>query len=303
MATKKRTPAQIAATKRMLAARKATLEPIRRPAKKRLSKKPTARPKPLKPARSSSPPKTRAKPPRSSSKPVKRKAPAPKVKAPKRKASMARKRPAPAPKAPPRRPTAAPGVSRQSSPPVSLSVPAGPSKAHRALKASLAPAGWFATAVLGVVYLFSRKADAAPPLPAATQPDSPNLDPITIEPEPVTPNPTNPAGSFTKGATRFTLNGRTYKRLSSLTESQGVPAGQAPILGTTAATHLKFPMGHVEAFAVDKGGKLYDGANLGSAPSDATHYASALEEHFHPPGGAAKPWGKHKGVSLFIEEK
>jgi hypothetical protein len=31
-------------------------------------------------------------------------------------------------------------------------------------------------------------------------------------------------------------------------------------------------------------------------------YAAVLEVHYHPPGGAQKPWGKHKGVSLFIRK-
>src|SRR4051812_7698274 len=30
-------------------------------------------------------------------------------------------------------------------------------------------------------------------------------------------------------------------------------------------------------------------------------YAVILEVHYHPPGGPIKPWGKHKGASLFVE--
>lgn len=29
-------------------------------------------------------------------------------------------------------------------------------------------------------------------------------------------------------------------------------------------------------------------------------YAIAVEEHYHPPGGPLKPWGPHKGSSVFI---
>lgn len=29
---------------------------------------------------------------------------------------------------------------------------------------------------------------------------------------------------------------------------------------------------------------------------------AAIEQHFHPVGGPVKPWGWHKGVSLFIRE-
>ncbi len=28
---------------------------------------------------------------------------------------------------------------------------------------------------------------------------------------------------------------------------------------------------------------------------------AVIEEHYHEPGGPLKPWGKHKGVSLFVK--
>ena len=28
-------------------------------------------------------------------------------------------------------------------------------------------------------------------------------------------------------------------------------------------------------------------------------YAGIIEQHYHPPGGPVKPWGRHPGVSLF----
>ncbi|HLV21680.1 MAG TPA: hypothetical protein VKZ49_12385 [Polyangiaceae bacterium] len=31
-------------------------------------------------------------------------------------------------------------------------------------------------------------------------------------------------------------------------------------------------------------------------------YLARIEEHYHPPGGERRPWGPHKGVSLFIIE-
>jgi hypothetical protein len=34
--------------------------------------------------------------------------------------------------------------------------------------------------------------------------------------------------------------------------------------------------------------------------SDGQQYAGLIEQHYHPPGGAAKPWGYHTGVTLLV---
>ena len=34
---------------------------------------------------------------------------------------------------------------------------------------------------------------------------------------------------------------------------------------------------------------------------EGKHYVGRLERHYHTPGGEAKPWGWHKGTSLFVE--
>lgn len=34
-------------------------------------------------------------------------------------------------------------------------------------------------------------------------------------------------------------------------------------------------------------------------PTAGRDIAAVIEPHYHPPGGAAKPWGWHKGVSLY----
>lgn len=33
--------------------------------------------------------------------------------------------------------------------------------------------------------------------------------------------------------------------------------------------------------------------------ADGRRYVGRIERHYHPPGGAARPWGHHKGVSVF----
>ena len=32
------------------------------------------------------------------------------------------------------------------------------------------------------------------------------------------------------------------------------------------------------------------------------HFMGKLEKHYHEPGGPVKPWGEHKGISLFIRQ-
>lgn len=34
---------------------------------------------------------------------------------------------------------------------------------------------------------------------------------------------------------------------------------------------------------------------------DGRTYATWIEQHFHPPGGAAQPWGYHHGVTLLTQ--
>ncbi|HSC89349.1 MAG TPA: hypothetical protein VLC09_18830 [Polyangiaceae bacterium] len=33
---------------------------------------------------------------------------------------------------------------------------------------------------------------------------------------------------------------------------------------------------------------------------DGREYIARIEEHYHPPGGEARPWGKHPGVSVLV---
>jgi hypothetical protein len=35
--------------------------------------------------------------------------------------------------------------------------------------------------------------------------------------------------------------------------------------------------------------------------SAGKRFYGRIEQHYHPPGGALKPWGYHPGVSLFVE--
>jgi hypothetical protein len=37
------------------------------------------------------------------------------------------------------------------------------------------------------------------------------------------------------------------------------------------------------------------------AASDGNTYATWVEQHYHEPGGAAKPWGLHHGVTLLAQ--
>ena len=33
--------------------------------------------------------------------------------------------------------------------------------------------------------------------------------------------------------------------------------------------------------------------------ADNKDFVARIEQHYHPPGGALRPWGPHKGVSVF----
>jgi len=35
---------------------------------------------------------------------------------------------------------------------------------------------------------------------------------------------------------------------------------------------------------------------------EGKRYVGRIEEHYHPPGGELRPWGKHPGCSLFVVE-
>lgn len=35
--------------------------------------------------------------------------------------------------------------------------------------------------------------------------------------------------------------------------------------------------------------------------SDGNTYATWIEQHYHPPGGAARPWGLHHGVTVLAQ--
>jgi peptidoglycan L-alanyl-D-glutamate endopeptidase CwlK len=43
------------------------------------------------------------------------------------------------------------------------------------------------------------------------------------------------------------------------------------------------------------------GATLQLRTSDGRTYIARLERHYHPPGGALRPWGPHKGISILRE--
>jgi len=138
-------------------------------------------------------------------------------------------------------------------------------------------AGWLGLAVSLGYILYSRVAEAKkiPPLPNAPKPTPIVSAPLTIEDEEIIKNatsePVEPSGT---PAVELATN---YRRLKA---NEVTPA-----LGAIAQDSLKFPLGHIEFF--QSGGK---------------NYAASLEEHFHEPGGPLTPWGKHKGVSLFIKK-
>lgn len=151
--------------------------------------------------------------------------------------------------------------------------------------------GWIAAGTLGLVWLITRRAEAAPPplpLPAPSQPSPTGpLPPLTIEPEPAPATPTIPSqGLLPPGAAP-----PGFIRLKTMSRAEGVPRAHVGFLANIATEYLKRwgcktctePFGTFETFV-----------------HDGKRYAAALEEHFHEPGGPVKPWGPHKGISLFM---
>jgi hypothetical protein len=50
--------------------------------------------------------------------------------------------------------------------------------------------------------------------------------------------------------------------------------------------------------------RRHHGARVGTeidVEVDEKPFVARIERHFHPVGGAVKPWGHHPGVSLFVE--
>lgn len=140
----------------------------------------------------------------------------------------------------------------------------------------LGAAGWVAALVATGVFLYTRFSEAKPPpLPKPSVPEPIARAPLTVEDEEIIKDspvePVEPSGS---PAVELASN---YRRLKS---SEVTPA-----LAAIAQESLKFPLGHIEFFT-----------------HDGQRYAASLEEHFHEPGGLQKPWGKHKGVSLYVHK-
>lgn len=74
------------------------------------------------------------------------------------------------------------------------------------------------------------------------------------------------------------------RRLSDRDLGPSNPYATAIVTAAKEALGMLFPQPLGAERIVDIGGR---------------QYACVLERHYHPPGGPAKPWGPHKGISMF----
>jgi hypothetical protein len=78
-----------------------------------------------------------------------------------------------------------------------------------------------------------------------------------------------------------------------------VPSGWRRVTGAEVSPDL---VAQANALRNTSGFKTMPYGTLSSFVSNGKTYATWIEQHFHEPGGAAKPWGLHHGVTLLTKE-
>lgn len=148
---------------------------------------------------------------------------------------------------------------------------------------------WAALLGLGALFLLSKKSSGVVqtlPAPAPPPRDIPAKPPFVAPPiAPVPPAPELPKGTtYLEG--NWTSN---HKVLNSLPgyhrAKQAETTGEMTAASSAAVNDIKTKYGNLVHHVSEKG----------------VPFAVAIEEHFHEPGGPVKPWGPHKGGSIFIK--
>ena len=136
---------------------------------------------------------------------------------------------------------------------------------------------WAIAIGLGALLLTSKRSTAA------TMPQAPALpsSPSPLPPPPPTPLPAPPSIS---SLAYWSPDGKTLNSLQGY--HRATPSEVTPQLIQAAQAALKN----------NSIGQLVQGVQ-----TSGKGYVIALEEHFHPPGGPEKPWGPHKGSSVFVQ--
>jgi len=145
---------------------------------------------------------------------------------------------------------------------------------------------WLIAGALGFLLLTSKKSAGAtlPPLPKPGAPPTlPPLVPTLDASPPPLPSPPSSTHPDTSGSASWSPDGTTsnsitgyHRAKSSEVTSEIVSAARAALSGHSI-------------------GQIVYGTT-----ASGVNYAIALEQHYHPPGGAEKPWGPHKGSSVFV---
>jgi len=74
-----------------------------------------------------------------------------------------------------------------------------------------------------------------------------------------------------------------------------VPAGWRRVTNAEVSPEIRV---YADALRNTSGFKTMAYGTLAPFTSDGKTYATWIEQHFHEPGGAVKPWGLHHGVTL-----
>ena len=209
--------------------------------------------------------------------------------------------------------------------PPATAVDVEPASKRRARRARTRPnlalpwVGWALTAAaLGwAVTTRRRSADSSPPpLPLPRPPPAPTtlapsvtatvppnslqpLEPIAPEPEPVpevppeaAPKPNPPVPTAVRGYRRAKQSEVTSAMVRSAIDTLRASKARARGLGWATAHACPrtgpTPCGDVARF---------------TDPETGQRYAVLIEEHYHEPGGPVRPWGKHPGGSVFIQNE
>lgn len=155
--------------------------------------------------------------------------------------------------------------------------------AGRGRRGSLLP--WAIAAGLGFLLLSSKRSAGAtlPPLPKPTGPLP--LPPLALPPGAASPPPLPPTSIHpdAAGGASWSPDGKTLNSLQGYHRAKNSEVTSEVVAAARGALS-----GH------DIGQIVYGTTSTGVS------YAIALEEHYHPPGGAEKPWGPHKGSSVFV---
>lgn len=144
---------------------------------------------------------------------------------------------------------------------------------------------WSSVLSLPTLFLFpKRKPGVVLPGPEELGPDG---EPIVLEPsEPPLPFENDAFGDFRPGSAEVDTIPAEFRNFQPPAAIAGYARMKAAEVPATILPQLRTLLS----------GSL---GTVTKLPTDGRDIAAVIEPHFHEPGGPTKPWGWHKGVSLY----